>query len=168
MVQGIWYTLKDCGRILKQGIKEDNVKGLFKDYIWADPMQRKNIEKLFSDLLALILFGTIFGAALTPAYKEFKKGMKERDFLTNACVELLYKSSSRSYDGFMGVYNIYQFLGENTNPPIWSQNMKLMKETGSVLLGRRSVTDALNGNVAVFKTFQDSWRAYDKAQEKKE
>ena len=68
----------------------------------------------------------------------------------------------------MGVYNIYQFLGENTNPPIWSQNMKLMKETGSVLLGRRSVTDALNGNVAVFKTFQDSWRAYDKAQEKKE
>ena len=73
-------------------------KGLFKDYIWADPMQRKNIEKLFSDLLALILFGTIFGVALTPEYKEFKKGMKERDFLTNACVELLYKSSSRSYD----------------------------------------------------------------------
>ena len=60
----------------------------------------------------------------------------------------------------------FEYMGENTNPPIYSQNIKLLKETCSVLVGNRSVSDALNGNVAVFKTFQDSQRAYDKSQEK--
>ena len=165
VVQGIWYTLKDCLTTLKQGFKEDDISQVFKDNIWLDPMQRKNLEKLFSDILAWILFGTIYGLALKPGYKEFKKGMKERDFLTNAGVELLYKSSSRSYDGFRGVYNVFEFLGENTNPPVYSQNIKLLKEVGSVLMGKRSLSDALNGNVAVFKTFQDSWRAYNKSQQ---
>jgi hypothetical protein len=67
-----------------------------------------------------MLFGTLYGAVLSPAYKEFKKGMKDRDVLTNAAVELLYKSSSRSYDGFRGVYNVFEYLGENTNPPVYT------------------------------------------------
>ena len=166
IVQGIWYTLTDSLKILKKGFRDGHMSKDFMDIIWADPMQRKNLEKLFADVLALIFFGTLFGLALTPIYKEFKKGMKERDFLTNAAVELLYKSSSRSYDGFKGIYNVFEYMGENTNPPIYSQNIKLLKETCSVLVGNRSVSDALNGNVAVFKTFQDSWRAYDKSQEK--
>lgn len=62
----------------------------------------------------------IYGLVLNPAYKDFKKGMKERDVLTNGIVELLYKSSSRSYDGFRGVYNVFEYLGENTNPPVYS------------------------------------------------
>lgn len=82
-------------------------------------MQRKNLDKLFTDLLAWLLFGTLYKFALTPAYKEFKKGMPERNIVTNAIVELNFKASSRSYDGFRGVYNVFEFLGENTNPPIY-------------------------------------------------
>lgn len=157
VIQGIWYTLTDSLKALTKGnLQED---------IWLDPVQRKNLDKLFTDLLALLLFSMIYGLALNPAYKDFKKGMKDRDVITNAVVELLYKSSSRSYDGFKGVYNVFEYLGENTNPPIYSQNIKLLKETGSVLIGNRSFLDALNGNVAVFKTFQDTQRAYNKSQE---
>ena len=162
IIQGIWYTLKDCLTTLKQGLHENNIIEAFKENILLDPMQRKNLEKLFSDLLAWLFFGILYSYGLNPAYKEFKKGMKERDFMTNAGVELLYKSSSRSYDGFKGVFNVFEFLGENTNPPIYSQNMKLLKETCSVIFGNRSFTDALNGNIAIFKTFQDSWRAVNK------
>lgn len=157
VIQGIWYTLTDSLKAL--------TKGNFKEDIWLDPVQRKNLDKLFSDLLAWMLFAMIYGLALKPAYKDFKKGMKDRDVITNAIVELLYKSSSRSYDGFRGVYNVFEYLGENTNPPVYSQNIKLLKEAGSVLIGNRSFSDALNGNVAVFKTFQDTWRAYNKSQE---
>lgn len=157
VIQGIWYTLTDSLKALTKGnLQED---------IWLDPVQRKNLDKLFTDLLAGLLFSMIYGLALNPAYKDFKKGMKDRDVITNAVVELLYKSSSRSYDGFGGVYNAIEYLGENTNPPVYSQNIKLLKEIGSVLIGNRSLSDALNGNVAVFKTFQDTQRAYNKSQQ---
>lgn len=157
VIQGIWYTLTDSLKALTKGnLQED---------IWLDPVQRKNLDKLFTDLLAGLLFSMIYGLALNPAYKDFKKGMKDRDVITNAVVELLYKSSSRSYDGFRGVYNVIEYLGENTNPPVYSQNIKLLKEIGSVLIGNRSFSDALNGNVAVFKTFQDTQRAYNKSQQ---
>jgi hypothetical protein len=76
--------------------------------------------KLFSDILAWMLFGTVYKYALTPSYKDFKKEMPHRDIIINSVVELLYKSSSRSYDGFRGVYNVFEYLGENTNPPIYS------------------------------------------------
>lgn len=157
VIQGIWYTITDSLKAI--------TNGNFKEDIWLDPVQRKNLDKLFSDLLSWWIFAALFGLALTPNYKEFKKGMKERDVLTNATVELLYKSSSRSYDGFRGVYNVFEFFGENTNPPVYTQNVKLLKETGKVLFGNRTINDALNGNVAVFRAFQDTWRAYDKAQQ---
>lgn len=160
VIQGIWYTITDTLKAIT------SKEGSFKEDIWLDPVQRKNLDKLFSDFLAWLIFSQLYMWALSPAYKEFKKGMKERDVMTNAVVELLYKSSSRSYDGFRGVYNVWEYLGENTNPPIYTQNIKLLKEAGSVLFGSRTFSDALNGNIAIFKTFQDTQRAYNKSQKK--
>ena len=168
VIQGIWYTITDTLKFINKGWTdpESSIKQEFMQNIWLDPVQRKNLDKLFTDLLAWLVFALIYGLILNPAYKEFKKGMKERDVITNGVVELLYKSSSRSYDGFRGVYNVFEYLGENTNPPVYTQNFKLLKELGSMLIGNKSFTDALNGNIAVFRTFQDTWRAYDKSQEK--
>lgn len=154
VVQGIFYTLKQSGQAL--------INGDFENAIWQDPMQRANLRKLFSDLLAYLLFGSFYSLIAGPAYSDFKKGMKDRPALVNGVVELLYKSSSRSYDGFKGVFNVFEYLGENVNPPTYSQNIKLLKDVGSVVLGKKTVSDALNGNVAVFKTFQDTWRASNK------
>jgi hypothetical protein len=58
---------------------------------------------------------------LNPAYSNFKKEqMPKNNALVNAAVEILYGGSSRSYDGFRGIYNVFEYLGENTNPPIYS------------------------------------------------
>lgn len=156
VIQGIYYTLKDSLRAFSNGE--------FKSEIWVDPVQRMNLLKLGSDLLASLLFSILYGCALDPAYKDFKKGMKDRDVLTNATVELVYKSSSRSYDGFKGVFNVFQFLGENTNPPIYSQNLKLIKQTLGTIAGKRSVGDLINNNVAILRAFQDTYRGYKKSQ----
>nr|DAH58163.1 MAG TPA: hypothetical protein [Bacteriophage sp.] len=34
------------------------------------------------------------------------------------------------------------------------------------MFGSRTFSDALNGNIAIFKTFQDTQRAYNKSQKK--
>lgn len=157
VIQGIYYTLKDTLRALNNGD--------FKSEIWVDPVQRRNLLKLGSDLLAFLIFSILYGCAIDPSYRNFKKDMKNRDVLTNATVELVYKSSSRSYDGFKGVFNVFQFLGENTNPPIYSQNLKLIKQTLGVIAGKRSVSDLINNNVAVLRAFQDTRNAYNKSQQ---
>jgi len=72
-----------------------------------------------AELLAWLIFGTIYKCVLTPGFKEFKKGMKERDILTNAITELIYKSSSSSYDSFKGLYNIIDFVGNADGTPIY-------------------------------------------------
>ena len=50
-------------------------------------------------------------------YDEFKK--EDHTVVENAIAEIMYKSTSRSYDGFYGPINVIQYLGENTNPPTW-------------------------------------------------
>mgnify|MGYP007008382508 CR=1 FL=1 len=39
-------------------------------------------------------------------YKEFKNNSSDHSVIENAFAELLYKSTSRSYDGFMGPISI--------------------------------------------------------------
>lgn len=38
MVQGIWYTIADCGRSFSRGFKEGNILKAVKEDIWMDPM----------------------------------------------------------------------------------------------------------------------------------
>lgn len=146
VVQGIWYTLVQASKsLLNRSFNED---------IWKDPVNRKNIIKLGSDLLMLLFYFILYSCVLDPAYKEFKKDSKRRDFLTNVAIDVLYKSSSRSFDGFKGMFNVIDFVGNNTNPPIYTQNIKLVKEGLQVATGNKNVMDYLTGNVAIFKAYQ--------------
>ena len=152
-IQGIWYSFTS---VLKTLIP--NNETTLKE-IWDNPVDRRNLEKLMADVLAWLFFSSLFGFVLTPGYKDFKKTMKEREFLTNAAVEIFYKGTSRSYDGFRGIYNVIEYLGENANPPIYSQNIKLLKSIASTAFGERTFGDMLTGNVAIFRAFQDSYKA---------
>jgi hypothetical protein len=66
-------------------------------------------------LFWLMLFKLIFD----PAYKDYKKEMKNNPVIANLMTEILYKSSGRMYDSFAGPLNIIEYFGENTNPPIY-------------------------------------------------
>ena len=147
-IQGIFYTLKECGKALKNGD--------FKEEIWQNDVNKANLKRLMAELLAWLIFGTIYKCVLTPGFKEFKKGMKERDILTNAITELIYKSSSSSYDSFKGLYNIIDFVGNADGTPIYKQNNRLLMDLGKVALGDKGFFDAFKGNIAIFKNFQYS------------
>lgn len=121
MVQGIFPTLGVLADIFQNTDGSVSVKtAALKKYLNANPHEKANMRKLLSDLLGWLLFATLFKLALTPAYKEYKKDMSDNPLVVNMITELLYKSSSRSYDQYKGPLNVLQFFGENMNSPIYS------------------------------------------------
>ena len=151
IVQGIWYSLKDATKALSNHE--------FKEWWSGNPQDRDNIWKLLTDILMTFLFTTLIKPVLTGKYKEFKKDMVNHPFTYNVAGTIMFKSTSRSFDGFKGPVNMLQFVGENTDPPMYTQSLKLAKESLSAVVGAKPALDVLTGNVAVFKVAQDAYKA---------
>lgn len=160
ITQGILYTVLDIARMCKQG----GIKSAY-DYIKGDIVAKSNMRKLISDMLIAMLLATLFKYAITPEYKEYKKGMQDNPVLQNLVTEILYKSTSRSYDQFKGPLNILQFFGENMNPPFYSTPVQVFKETGEVLFGDKSWKYLVFDNTGFGRSAKDTYKAYRKSQE---
>lgn len=154
VVQGIWYTIVDGIKALKNGGFSQ-----FKEEIIANPMQYANLRKLISDLIAVMLFYSLFKFAVSPLYQEYKKEMVDHSVVENAIAEVLYKSTSRSYDGFMGPLAAFTFLGENTNPPFYTLSTKVTGDLGRFVFGDKTFGQLMTGNIAFFRAFQDTYKA---------
>ena len=151
VVQGIWYTLKDSLKALSEGGISQ-----FKKDITSNPMQLANLRKLISDLLAIALFTALFKLAIAPLYTDYKKNMKDENTVQNAIIEVLYKSSSNSYDGFMGPIAPIQYLGNSTNPPAYALSTKVTGDLFKFAFGDKTFIQLLSGNIAPIKTFRDT------------
>jgi len=160
IVQGIAYTIRDLYYITKDG-------GLqaMKDYINANPTVRANLAKLLSDMLVTLLMFMAFKFALDPAYKDYKKEMKNNPVFANLATEIFYKAGSRSYDSFRGPLNFKDWLGDNTASPMYEVNLKVAQDALKVITGRKSLPDAFMGNFAVARAGKDTYNAWKKAQD---
>ena len=116
-------------------------------------MQWANMKKLISDLIALMLFYCLFKFAVSPMYQEYKKEMVDHSVAENAIAEVLYKSTSRSYDGFMGPLAAFTFLGENTNPPFYTLSTKVTEDLGKFVFGDKTFGQLMTGDIAFFRAF---------------
>lgn len=160
ITQGIMYTVIDAARMCKQ----DGVRAAY-DYIKGNDVAKANMRKLISDMLIGMLLWALFKFAITPEYKEYKKGMEDNPVLQNLVTEILYKSSSRAYDQFKGPLNVLQFFGENMNPPFYSTPVQVLNETGQVLLGDKSWKYLIFDNTGFGRSAKDTYKAYRKSQE---
>lgn len=160
ITQGIMYTVIDAARMCKQ----DGVKAAY-DYIKGNDVAKANMRKLISDVLIGMLLWALFKFAITPEYKEYKKGMEDNPVLQNLVTEILYKSSSRAYDQFKGPLNVLQFFGENMNPPFYSTPVQILNETGQVLMGDKSWKYLVFDNTGFGRAAKDTYKAYRKSQE---
>lgn len=154
VVQGIIYTFRDAFMCLREGGLAE-----FKKEILNDPMQMANIKKALSDLLMTLLFYSLFRFGVSPLYKEYKKDMSNHPAVQNGIVEVLYKSSSNSYDGFLGPIAAISYLGSNTNPPMYSLSTKVVGDLAKFTLGDKTFGQLLSGNLAVFRSFGDTYNA---------
>lgn len=154
VVQGILYTLKDSFIAFSEG-------GIaqFKKDIINNPMQLANLRKLISDLIAVALFTAFFKLAVAPRYADYKKSMKDESVVQNAIVEVLYKSSSNSYDGFMGPIAPIQYLGGSTNPPAYALSTKVIGDLFKFAFGDKTFAQLISGNIAPVRTFKDTIEA---------
>ena len=151
VVQGVWYSLVDACRAIRNGE--------IKQFLTDSPQDKKNLMKLLTDLIASMLVSMLVKEALTSSYKTYKKeDMEDNPFIVNTTIELLYKSTSRSFDGFKGPLNIIEWMGEDVTPPIYTQNIKLIKDFGKFVFGNKTFGDVITGSVGAFKVAQDSYK----------
>lgn len=147
VVLGIFGTLKE----VRQAFKE----GKFRQDIWAHPKHRKNLDKLLSDLLGLLLIAALFKLALDPAYKDFSKNKKDINPVAAGLAFVMYNAVSRSYDGFMGPVNVLTHIGNNSNPPFYQLPAKIVDDLGNFVFGNRTWDSVIVGNIAIAKILQE-------------
>lgn len=166
VVQGIFGTLKTLYNVLTS----DELKGFgdgydkLKEYLKSDPHERANLRKLLSDLL-MSLFYLLLYKYSNPAYKEFKKNMQDNPVLLNATVEVLYGGLSRAGDQNNGPLNIVTFLGENMNPPVYSQPTQLFGDLARSVFGEREWKYTMANFSGLTRSFRDTSISYLKSQE---
>lgn len=118
LVPPIVYGIIPGIAILSRMIKEEGWNSAY-EYMKSDPIMKANMRKLLSDLLMTLLMFGLFKYIFDPAYKDHKSA-KNNPVMYNLATEILYKSSSRSYDTFHGLYNVIDFIGNNNATPIYS------------------------------------------------
>ena len=163
-VQGILYTFSDSiTKAFKSGYSKNGLVGAFdtiRAEVWADPNERKNIIKFFSDLLILGLFTALFKLILDPAYKDYKKSTEATNIIGNAITSIIYKGVANSYDGFKGPFNVLEFFGEKLEPPIYTMPVKLLTDVGKVALGQKEASRLLFENTPLLRSFREVYKMY--------
>jgi hypothetical protein len=163
IVQGIAYTLYDMFKICRK-----NGLTAMKTYVKDNINAQQNLNKLLSDLLMTLVWYLLIKLAFTPEYEDYKKTMKENPVIENLLVEILYKSSSRAWDSFQGPLNIVNFVGENMNPPVYQIPIKLITDSGKFLFGEKTFGQVVTGNLAIGRSYKDTYNAYLKEERAKE
>lgn len=160
IVQGIAYTLMDMFKICRN----DGFDAM-KKYVREDPIAAQNLKKGISDLIVSLLYLGLIKLALSGEYKDYKKAMKDNPVIQNLVVEVLYKSTSRAWDSFQGPLNIINFVGENMNPPVYQIPIKLITDSGKFLFGDKTFGQLVTGNLAIGRSYKDTYNAWLKSQE---
>lgn len=159
IVQGIMYTAIDMFQICRKSGFEAMQK-----YLKEDPVAAQNFRKAISDLIMSLLHLVLINLALSDQYKDYKKTMKDNPVIQNLVTEVLYKSTSRAWDSFQGPLNIINFVGENMNPPVYQIPIKLISDTGKFLFGEKTFGQLVTGNIAIGRSYKDTYNAWLKSQ----
>ena len=90
--------------------------------------------------------------------------MKDNPVIQNLVTEVLYKSTSRAWDSFQGPLNILNFVGENMNPPVYQIPIKLITDSGKFLFGDKTFGQLVTGNLAIGRSYSDTYNAWLRSQ----
>lgn len=162
-VQGILYTLGNAWDVLTNTQKiynpetgeyvDANNWDEFKKHVWAYDVNRENINKALYDLLMMAIYALLFGTLFTPWYEKEKK--KKADNLAEAAIlELLYKSSADSFEGFFGPYAVFDYIFNDIKPSAPSVTLNLVKDSYKLIMGDKSFNAFIYGYLPVFRSIK--------------
>ena len=167
MVQGVFATLRDiCKTFYHCGMDEQGnwnaSRGwkAIKTDIWTNEVARRNMRRLLRDILVAGILTALFKLWLDDEYKEHKANADGENVVTNACIEILYKSSSSCFDTFLGPMAIYDYLGNQTNPATYRLQSKVFNDIWNFALGEKTMGQILMSSQALPRTFQDTYNMW--------
>ncbi len=152
ITQGIIPTLKSAAKIFKNS-DNDGLK-LAWEYIMADERTKTTMEQGMYSLLLAGLFALLFRLALDPAYKEEKKKYKDQSLIANVMTELAYRPLKPATDSLYGPINIIQYLGSQTDPPVYNVPIKAITDVFKTVLGDKTLGQFVTGNFAIARLFK--------------
>lgn len=102
-------------------------------------------------MLLAALFTSLFKFVFNPAYAEAKKSYKDKNNIEIILTELAYKSFRPATDSLYGIYNVIEYLGEGTDPPIYNVPTKLVSDAWKTAFGSKTTSQFISGNFAFAK-----------------
>lgn len=118
-------------------------------------MDKRNMRQALSSLLIALLFMVLFKTALDPIYNDSKKKDSGLNLGERLAVSVGYKSLNGARDTFAGPLNIVEYFGEQLDPPMYKVPIKLIKDSGNFLFGKKTFAQLVSGNVAMVRTYKD-------------
>lgn len=153
-VQGIFQTLRQTLRILTK--LED---GTWDDEIWGNEVNKANIEKLCTDIVMTCIVAALIKLAVDGLRDKQKEVTDPNDFVTNAVCEVLSKGMYSAWDGFRGPLNAINYLGNNTNPPIYTESIAIARDLIKVISGDYTLLSFGSRHFALIRPIRESIKA---------
>ena len=110
---------------------------------------------MWGTLSIAFLFMLLFNLALTPAYKESKKKSNDLNLGAKLLASITYRSLNGARDTFAGPLNVVEYFGEQLDPPMYRVPVKLIKDTGNTIFGKKTFKQLITGNIALARAYKD-------------
>lgn len=167
MVQGVFATLGQAVKTLYHfGFDENGNWSAIKGWramnteVFNDEIARRNMRRLFRDLLIGGIFATLFKMLIKEWYSDHKETANGKEVVANAITELLYKSSTSCFDTFMGPMAVLEYVGNQTNPATYAISAKAIRDLWSFVLGEKTTMQLLMNAQALPRSFQDTYKLW--------
>ena len=119
-----------------------------------DPNTWNSVKQLLITGLLAALFSMLFKFVLDPAYAEVKKSYKDMDGINILLTELAYRPLKPATDSLYGIYNVIEYLGENTDPPIYNVPTKFVADAWKTAFGNKTTGQFISENFAFARIFK--------------
>ena len=158
-VQGIFKTLLQIYDVLKDGGSWDEVFGTKEN---PSISNRENMKKLGTDVTMTLIYLALIRAVLEALRDKQKEITDPHDFITNGICEVLYKGMYNSWDGFKGPLNLLVFLGDQTNPPVYTESISVARDLFKFVVGDMTILSFGSRHFAPIRAFRETIRDYQK------
>lgn len=150
--QGIIQTLNQMGKAI---FKSENT---IKD-VMSNRVNQENMNKLITDISMTLLYYLFIKVLLQTLRKEQKEKTDPQNVFTNAICEIMYKGLYNSWDGFKGPLNVFQYLGEQTNPPIYTEGIAIAKDLFKCVSGDMNLISFGSRHIAPLRSVRETIKA---------
>ena len=106
------------------------------------------MKQLLITMILAALFTSLFKFVLDPTYKEAKSAYKDMNNIEILLTELAYRPFKPATDSLYGIYNVIEYLGVCTDPPIYNVPTKFVADAWKTAFGDKTTGQFITGNFA--------------------